>query len=138
MRFYISGYEVLDKYKNGRAIEVVQDTFFSDLTAKGIDYYNGSSFTSYENIFKEIRQSDIVVVIADIYWASATWKYVELGYALGIEKHTCKDFIDTPKQCYIHDTSIKTMLSSYVGQPNTHTFDGTLDDLLVQLQGHNT
>ncbi len=133
MRFYLSFFAVSDEFKQDRSIESLQQSFLQEISASEHEYYDGSIYTDYPIIFKEIEKSDALVALIDNYWTSSTWKAIELWYAAGASAENQGKFISSPLICYLYCNNIKSInLQNILKLDNVREFDGTFDHLLLQ------
>ena len=132
---FLSTLTVLEEYRKDRIIEHKQNQFIDAISTSEHVIYDGSIFTEYPVIFKEIEESDILVAFVDDYWLSSTWKAVELWYAAGASPEKDGQYISKPLKCYLHSEGIANPnISALLKRKNVNTFDGTYKHLECQCQ----
>lgn len=134
MRFYLSLFAVSDENKQERLLESLQQTFLQDISSSNYGYYDGSIYTDYPTIFREIEKSDILVAFIDNYWLSSSWKARELWYAAGASPENNGEFIPSSLTCYMHSIIKNNInINNIIKLENVCEFDGTFSHLLSQI-----
>jgi len=78
MKIYLSEFEILEKYDRGNLCDEYVKRFVNYCELNGIEIVRSNVFTDYEEINREIENSDAVVAFVDDWWLSSSWKVHEV------------------------------------------------------------
>lgn len=131
MKLYLSIVEVTEELKGKRTLSKIQSNFVDSLRETNHEFIDGAEFTDYPTIYESIESSDALIAFIDEYWASSTWKAIELWYAAGESPENRGEYIPRPIDCYLYcENANNPNIERILKRSNVFEFNGTLEDLL--------